>query len=468
METLIYQTYSVCPICVLIQKKGMRWMDAKVVQKEEKIYLNTSCKAHGKQSILYFANAKFFHKCLKFSTEPVKKTADIEDLRSKTNYTLKSENYPLMAELSVHQGSSFLTDESIVKDIKSIKAVYPQDRKYVVKVLAKLAVDMEELNKKIIFVQSNFPQMIILVEASFERLILLSSLRDSAFFHPLVYPALKYFLRQGDEELCCSELNQLFTAMKEFKEINLLVTIAIDKPFPNLGPVLSLLQSQKSLVRFINLSFERSPKDVLTKILKKSDHINKSEDKEKPLTEEDVDPCEILELISTATNKKITPDDFFPTSIAVVLEPLLSLIGYGHYCLRPSPLCGFVSILVNSGPYESYPANRLVDFHKFFTEFVPMIPSLKGGLGWFSGGKIKKIMSKSVQSGVNLPDLYSYLADRDKADTTRRVISQMQFLMVHNHMDISSVDMTRRCQCAVVTPTVITSNGIAASCTGCI
>jgi hypothetical protein len=46
-------------------------------------------------------------------------------------------------------------------------------------------------------------------------------------------------------------------------------------------------------------------------------------------------------------------------------------------------------------------------------------------------------------------------------------VKNMQFFIIHNHMDVAMVDMVRRCQCASLAKT---SEGLDyyASCTGCI
>ena len=47
----------------------------------------------------------------------------------------------------------------------------------------------------------------------FFRLVLLSNLPDSVFLKSNVYPALKYYLRRGDEGLCQQELEKLLSQL---------------------------------------------------------------------------------------------------------------------------------------------------------------------------------------------------------------------------------------------------------------
>lgn len=54
-----------------------------------------------------------------------------------------------------------------------------------------------------------------------------------------------------------------------------------------------------------------------------------------------------------------------------------------------------------------------------------------------------------------LPDLYAYLTDSSKANDTKNFIQNLQFFVVHNNMDVAALDMVRRCNCAVGTPSVL-------------
>lgn len=67
---------------------------------------------------------------------------------------------------------------------------------FVLKVLGKLALDMETLNKKILFVEKTAPTQPapIIVDVSFERLMLLTRLPDSCLLTGRIYPCIKYVL----------------------------------------------------------------------------------------------------------------------------------------------------------------------------------------------------------------------------------------------------------------------------------
>jgi len=71
---------------------------------------------------------------------------------------------------------------------------------------------------------------------------------------------------------------------------------------------------------------------------------------------------------------------------------------------------------------------------------------------------------------LDVPDLMSYVSGRHE-DTTARlraVLRSMQVVVLHNKMDVASVDMQRRCECSVVEPSPLQHSGYVAQCTGCL
>lgn len=38
-DELLYETFSVCPLCALLEKRGLMWKDAWVLQRDQKIFL---------------------------------------------------------------------------------------------------------------------------------------------------------------------------------------------------------------------------------------------------------------------------------------------------------------------------------------------------------------------------------------------------------------------------------------------
>ena len=69
-----------------------------------------------------------------------------------------------------------------------------------------------------------------------------------------------------------------------------------------------------------------------------------------------------------------------------------------------------------------------------------------------------------------MPDVYSYLTDKNKQEELTKFLQNLQFIIVHNNMDVAAFDMARRCNCIMGTyaPANANSHNIASYCTGCI
>lgn len=75
---------------------------------------------------------------------------------------------------------------------------------------------------------------------------------------------------------------------------------------------------------------------------------------------------------------------------------------------------------------------------------------------------------KCNKSENNFSNFLKYFTSKE-ADTAKEFIKNLQFIILHNTMDLGAVDMVRRCNCASlrVNPTQ-NSTRMAATCTGCI
>jgi hypothetical protein len=85
--------------------------------------------------------------------------------------------------------------------------------------------------------------------------------------------------------------------------------------------------------------------------------------------------------------------------------------------------------------------------------------------GLLNASRVRSALRACVLPSAGVDDVWPYLTDSAKADTTRRFIDRLQFVVVHNHMDIGAVDFARRCQCASVS---VDLRGYVSSCTNCI
>ncbi|EFA80883.1 hypothetical protein PPL_06472 [Heterostelium album PN500] len=212
-EKIIYNTKTYCPKCTLVDRKGLVLTDAQVVSKSDnKVYLKSICSRHPSHYTLYCSSLDFFNRISSYSFElnDKKQSQDIEDLYQKySNGTNNSNNngsnatvqQSLIIELNIFQNNIFLNDDQILNNIKQFQSMYQKNRKFALKVMAKGSNDVQTINDKVIYIASLLVGYPILVEVTVERLNLLGNLANSCFLLGKVYPALKYFLKQGDEEL---------------------------------------------------------------------------------------------------------------------------------------------------------------------------------------------------------------------------------------------------------------------------
>jgi len=269
---------------------------------------------------------------------------------------------------------------------------------------------------------------------------------------------------------CKLELLNLFQTLKSFSDIQLMVTLCLNRPFPNLKQLLEFIREQHGFIRILILSTERSPKEIVSCLQTKTKPIEEKLKNNEELNHvESMDVYALLELIQTETRNPLVVDDFFPVSMGAAMEPFLNLVGYGWFFIRPSPFCGFATCLVNTEKlYQSYPVTRLFDFSKLFLELKPILPRLQDGkIGLINATKLRKIFQNCVfPNKGELPDLYAHLTEKSKAEATRSFIQNLQFIIVHNNMDIAGLDAMRRCNCAIQTPSL--NSSLSAYCTGCL
>jgi hypothetical protein len=167
----------------------------------------------------------------------------------------------------------------------------------------------------------------------------------------------------------------------------------------------------------------------------------------------------------------LLPSDFFPVSVLSAVAPLLRLLGVGNFSMRPHPLCGMVAFLVPIGG-ALVPVSRFVDVSAFFAGIVPLLPVLNAStdLGWNVARKLRTVFQESLLPGAEgqMPDLVSFLASPEKAQDAQQLLERAVLVLVHNNMDLMSLDLVRRCECASVSSTPLTQNNLSAQCLGCI
>lgn len=384
---------------------------------------------------------------------------DIEDMKKKAVMT--SGNLPLVVDMIVYRSSVFMEDDEIKKYIDKINGMYVQcKKKFLLRICGNLVNDIETLNQKILYayncLNGSYP---ILVQLSFERLILLSRLSNTAFLQPKIFPSLKMYLRKGDERQCMDDIDQVLLSMKEFVGIKVIITLSIEYPFPSLSEILANLRKHSGFVKLIEITLERSPSKIVESV-----NTSKSTGSVKVDTYTgSVDPFEAIEHISNESGD-ISTDDFFPVSMASVFEPFIDLMGIGNFSIRPSSLCTFGTCLINHEDIQSVPVSKFINVYQFYKELKPLIPEIVlKGVGFFSGRAIKKILKRT--SLVKLPNILSIVRQKSKANLVNKFIDHLQYIIIHNHMDIAVFDMVRRCQCSSVK---MEDNKLISTCTGCL
>ncbi len=134
-------------------------------------------------------------------------------------YTDAQPSYPLIMDLAVVRDDhrTLQSDAHLASEVARLRSLHPRDCKFVLRMVPKSCTDLEALNATALAVQRLVTDLPLLLEATVERLLVLSSFADSVFLKGNVYPAVKYFLQAGQEEQCVAELRGLFVRLTQFK-----------------------------------------------------------------------------------------------------------------------------------------------------------------------------------------------------------------------------------------------------------
>lgn len=507
---LMYRTRSLCGRCVLLERKPLDFIPADVYAHHHQVFLSLKCDHHGISKTLYCSDLFFFERMNSFtlSSNPwsVTKVPDMEDLAKRLSYKNQEATLPLVMELVVvqHDHKTLLGVDKLKGELDRLKSLHPKGRKFVLKVLPKACTDMENLNKTLLAVQQMAQNLPVLVESTLERLMMLCEFGDSVFLKGNVYPSVKYFIVRGEEQVCVKDMKRFFLHVAQFKGIQVVLNLVFDYPMPNVGLVLRSIVdvSLAGFLRVVLLSPERSPMRLLNMLKGGAEGEKKSEKKQKqkkPAEEEEdnpflsvvrgsssvkeevkvveeerpsTDPVKVIRNIEAEWNL-LSEQDFFPASVLVLMEPILRLLGYGTYIVRPHSFCGFFSCLaVING--ESVPLTRVLDFSRLFAGLVPLLPQLslanEEAISWNVARKLRSLIQESFIKNADgsVPNAVSLLLEGQKTMDAQVFFDKLTFVIVHNNMDLAAVDLIRRCSCATVTSTPLTENKIAAQCTGCI
>ena len=377
---------------------------------------------------------------------------------------LKHPHVPLMVALHLYRNGRFVSDAQLRREVAQLTAHYPDGCRFVVRLVAGLATDPAILNAKVRLVDELLEATCpIWLEASFERLLHLCALDDSALLRPRVFPAISVYLAPGVEESAEVQIANLVDALREYRGVQLIVILSVDRPgdggveLPALRSILASLRAASTIVRLVMFKLERSPASMLASIRQKKpqpQQASAAASAPPASLRTSNDPMPLLRAIEAATDGEIKPSDLLPMSVGRIVEPMLPLMGYGRFCVRPSPWGTFFTPLVTTpGGLRSTPLTRLLDVEQLYHALMPaataptptqrvlrMLPKLRGAV------------RRSLQPGADehLPGLLALAvgsaASKKKA---RAIIKNMQIIVVHNAMDYTAMDYVRRCRCSM-------------------
>jgi len=311
------------------------------------------------------------------------------------------------------------------------------------------------------------------------------------------------------------EMEMLSQELASIDDLQLALLIIVDKPYPDLRSAFDFVFTHKGFIRFVIVSRERSPQDLFERLA----------DPVPTVHHESQDPCELLHMITKATRGRLQNDDFMPVCALRSVEPLLEVLNVGRYRFRMSPLCAFGACLVSTKHVQNEPLSRLLDLERLHGGLLPIMQRVKAehrakythhhhhsrhpsssnlsaspsshslnaassssdapNIGLFTAKAIQKLIKSCVRPGAKLPDLFGFLgalSSSEQQSEARLFLRNMQFIVIHNTMDFQALDVRRRCECAMVTPSAVAASiglpkgtpiskggaAIAAACTGCI
>ena len=461
VERLIYHTASLCPKCSLIEKRGFDlYKPAQLFEQYRGIWLRLQCEAHGPHVTLVCRERNFWWRCHSYQERWVASlkqsglvdgipasihqgiSLDMEDIGRQLRRTLvdprpPADNLPLSLELPLFVDDAFVSDEDIDRKLLAFVRRFPEDGRgstFLLRLVGGLVEkdQISQLNDKILrLVALGSPlspknqqhpiltpallNVRMMVDVTYERLVDLLLLDKSSFLKVRVLPCVRYFLSPGEEEQFILEMDYLLSLVKGISDLELVLSLSLEPPYPDTMRLLQYIKSQKGYIRFVLLSRERSPKEILGRLNQQvmeqrngnaapssSGGPTFSSSKTTPKLSsvvETTDPYELLEALEAGTQGLLRPSDFIPMYAGQVFEPILQAFGYGSYHLNPSPFCGFVATLVTTDKLQSIPITRLFDIEQLYAMIVPIAQKMKYGKEKPSVGiMLAKQLQKALKS----------------------------------------------------------------------
>ena len=374
---------------------------------------------------------------------------------------LPHSHVPFMVALHLYRDGRFVSDAQLRREVTQLTQHFPRDCRFVVRLVAALATDPVVLNAKVRLVDELLHATCPLwLEASFERLLALCALKDSALLRPRVFPALSAFLAHGEEDAALGQIVRLVDALRSFVGVQLIAILVVDRvaspaELPELAPLLAALRAASKVVRLVMFKLERSPEALLAASSSSAATRRRGGASSRAARlHAAVDPMPLLEAIEAATKGELAVSDLLPLGVGRIVEPMLPVMGYGHFCVRPPPWSAFFTALVSTDSLESTPLTRLLDVEQLYTTLIPAAtaPATQAGRILRLLPQLRGAVRRCLHPGADehIPDLLALAvgsaASKKKA---RAIIKNMQIIMVHNAMDLTAMDYVHRCRCSM-------------------
>lgn len=168
------------------------------------------------------------------------------------------------------------------------------------------------------------------------------------------------------------------------------------------------------------------------------------------------------------------------------MSPVLQLFGYGKFTIDPSPFCVLGSAFINSPKHSFLPLNQFLEADRFLLDVNRSIfqkffrrenSSRENSFPIWLQVRILRLMQKILQDSIRkeyrseTPILSSYVSPSASESSKMKFeefCREIQFIFIHNYMDLAAVDMHRRHQCINIRSSLVNSSASAAVCTGCL
>lgn len=442
---------------MLADHAGVKWCPARVQERDGGVLLVASCSTHGDLSTLLCANAAFFQRSV---SRQLLGGPGVPGAPGYLGYHAISSRARARAAVVTAGGHAitdvplfgsngcFVPDEEIADSCRAATAAQSM-----VRLQCKLAPDLDKINAKILLAEKAADSVII-VEASHDRLIALCHFPGSALLRRRVVPAVKYYLEPGDEMRCYQELVATIAELTRISDIQLLITIVVELPFPDLTEILRMLRRHHEMVRVITLTVARPQAAIMTAVKHFSHVVTRriittvnnngiGADGTDAGPPPSVDLYRLLEAVQVATDGEVLPSDFSTPGVCGILGTLLRKVGVSNLVLNPCPAMGAVAFLLNTEQMSSVPATRVVNIDQIIDDLTPLLAKGAPSSLTLAAG-LKKALQRAFLPGLGakIPSLIGLALDSSEfVRSIGSLMSTSQVLVVRREVDLAALDV---------------------------